>query len=127
VVFCGVRHDVEKLLKASDIYVQTASHFEGFCIAAFEAAASGLPVIYPESDGLALLKSFGHPYEPGDQAGLAAAIREVSGDEPLKQELVRKGTAAANRMSVEFTRSEYARLYEELLDTARAAAQRTES
>lgn len=127
VVFCGVRHDVEKLLKASDIYVQTASHFEGFCIAAFEAAASGLPVIYPEIDGLALLKSFGRPYQPGSQAELTAAIGEVSGDAAVQRELVRKGTDAANRMSVEFTRGEYARLYEELLDTARAAERRTES
>lgn len=51
VQFLGERDDVEKILKASDIFI-LPSLWEGFGLAAVEALASGLPVILSEVEGL---------------------------------------------------------------------------
>jgi glycosyltransferase involved in cell wall biosynthesis len=79
VCFCGTRRDVEKLLKAADIYVQP-SRWEGLPLSALEAMAAGLPVVASRTQGLVDVindKKTGILTPPGDQNQLAQALLEL--------------------------------------------------
>ena len=86
-LLCGSRDDVADLLPAADVFVLSSVH-EGLPIALVEALASGLPCVatavggVPEviRDGIE-----GFLVEPGDVAGLAAAIEKLLGDAELRR------------------------------------------
>lgn len=51
IIFLGIRRDIPEIMKASDVFV-LSSHWEGFGLVTVEAAASGLPVIASDVEGL---------------------------------------------------------------------------
>jgi glycosyltransferase involved in cell wall biosynthesis len=51
VTFLGVRNDVERLYQAADLFV-LPTLYETFCLVAYEAAATGLPVIATAVSGI---------------------------------------------------------------------------
>ncbi len=82
VSFLGLRHDVERLYAAMDIYV-LPSHREGFPRSAMEAAAMGLPIVTTNIRGCreVVVPGLNGLLTPlGDAAALAAAIGRLVAD-----------------------------------------------
>jgi|CXWL01.1.fsa_nt_gi glycosyltransferase involved in cell wall biosynthesis len=118
VLFLGWRRDTAQWLAAADIFVMT-SLWEGLPRALVEAMKSGLPSVCYATDGVVdLLKDGenGFLIRPGDHAALAAQVKRLLKDEPLRRKL---GTAASASIGPEFDIDEMVRaqetLYERLL------------
>lgn len=93
VTFAGYRTDVDRVLKAMDLYVQP-SRSEGLGISALEAAASGLAVVATGVGGLPEAVDHGQTgllVEPGNAAGLALAILTLLGDSEVRARMGEKG------------------------------------
>jgi glycosyltransferase involved in cell wall biosynthesis len=101
VTFLGLRHDVEQLYAAMDLYV-LASHREGFPRSAMEAAAMGLPIVATNVRGCRQVVAdgiTGRLTPAGDAAGLAGAIAELAADAGMR---ARMGAAARQKALAEF-------------------------
>jgi glycosyltransferase involved in cell wall biosynthesis len=97
----GYRPDPETYLAASDVFC-LPSHREGFGSAAIEAAALGLPTVGTRITGLTDAVADGVTGILGpakDTAALAAALRRLLSDPPLRQ---RMGAAALDRVRQHF-------------------------
>ncbi|HVM02779.1 MAG TPA: glycosyltransferase family 4 protein [Acidimicrobiales bacterium] len=97
--FLGLRHDVEALYAASDVFV-LASHREGFPRAAMEASAMGLPVVATDVRGCRQVVDHGVTgllVPPGDHRRLAAAIGTLAADAALRRRLGTEARAKATR------------------------------
>lgn len=80
VCFLGFRDDVERILKTSDIIIQS-SNWEGFGLAAVEGMASGKPVIASDIEGLRnVVGGAGLLFERGNVKGLADKVNLLIGD-----------------------------------------------
>ncbi|MFN8024889.1 MAG: glycosyltransferase family 4 protein [Acidimicrobiia bacterium] len=100
VTFFGFRPDAEHLLRGADVFV-LPSRYETFCLAAFEAAAVGLPlVVTPVPDVRALVRdgSGGVLVDPtgSTAAAIAEALRTYA-DDPARR--AADGAAARARAS----------------------------
>lgn len=78
IVFLGKRSDVPSIMASSDIFV-LSSKWEGFGLVVVEAAASGLPVVASDVDGLReVVQDIGGTlFEPGNEFELAKKIIEI--------------------------------------------------
>lgn len=75
--FLGFRNDVERIIKTSDIIVQS-SNWEGFGLSAVEAMAAGKPVIASNVSGLRdIVVDTGILFERGDIKSLSSKITEL--------------------------------------------------
>jgi len=113
----GLRLDVERILPDADVMLVT-SRTESFCMAALEAAACGIPVVAPAVGGLpetVLHGRTGELYEPGDEAGAAAALARLLGDAALRCVMGEAALSHARRLSSAIVVSSYDRLYRDLL------------
>jgi glycosyltransferase involved in cell wall biosynthesis/ribosomal protein S18 acetylase RimI-like enzyme len=84
--FLGMRTDVERLYNGFDIFI-LPSHREGFPRSAMEASAVGLPVIATDIRGCREVVDdgvTGRLVPVRSPVGLAAAIREVGGDDATR-------------------------------------------
>lgn len=78
--FLGMRDDVPKILKMSDVFIMS-SHFEGFGLAAVEGMASGIPVIASAVEGLdEVVEGAGLLFAPGDEKGLVHRLMQLTSD-----------------------------------------------
>ena len=101
VQFLGMRHDVEELYWAMDVYV-LASHREGYPRSAMEAAATGLPVVATRIRGCRQVVDHdrtGLLVTVRDPAALREALRDLIGD-PDRRAAMR--VAARERAEAEF-------------------------
>src|SRR5581483_8323090 len=100
--------------RAADVFV-FPSYREGFPTAVTEAMAAGLPVVTTQLRGMAdhLVPETNALFvEPGDTAGLTAALERVAGDPDLRSRM-----GAANRAKVaQFAPEPVARHYLEMLE-----------
>jgi glycosyltransferase involved in cell wall biosynthesis len=101
VIHLGVRHDVERLYAAMDVFC-LPSHREGFPRAAMEAAAMGLPVVASDIRGCRQVVDHGRTgllVPVADPRALAAAIQGMVDDEAGRAAM---GGAARQRARREF-------------------------
>ncbi len=99
--FLGLRHDVDQLYQAFDLYL-LASHREGFPRSAMEAAATGLPVVATDIRGCRQVVDHGRTgylVPLGDVDAIVAAIEEIAGSAELRG---RMGCAARHKAESEF-------------------------
>jgi len=108
------RTDVYRELIRADMFT-IPSHAEGFCVAAVEAMAVGLPVVVSDID--VLHEVVGEPgvyADPSDPTAFADAISNLLKD-PQKRE--RLGTAAKKRARTKFTLERTAQEYYKIYKT----------
>lgn len=123
--FLGMRHDVEDLYRAMDLYV-LASHREGFPRSAMEAAAAGLPIVATDIRGCRQVVDDGVTgtlVPARDPDSLASALGDLLADPDRR---ATAATAARERAAdqfdqervIEITLSTYRRLLRERTDVA---------
>jgi glycosyltransferase involved in cell wall biosynthesis len=103
--FAGFRADVRRLLPALDIVVHPATG-EGLGVALLEAAAAGVPVVAARDGGIPDIVRHelnGVLVEPGQVAGLAAAISKLLDDSDLRRTY---GAAGRSLVARHFTREQ---------------------
>lgn len=88
-ILTGFRRDTDKLLAASDIYLNTSSCNEAMSFAILEALANHLPVVATDvggnSDLVHLGGTCGYILNYGDVDGFAGRLKELLEDEGLRQ------------------------------------------
>ena len=97
VTFTGRVHDVERWLRASDVFA-FPSVFEALGISLVEAAACGLPAVASRTGGIPDVVDEGRSgflVTPGDTRSLAAALRRLLTDENLSREMGAAARAVA--------------------------------
>ncbi|MGH9750997.1 MAG: glycosyltransferase [Candidatus Polarisedimenticolia bacterium] len=121
VVFLGFRSDVPAVLRALDLFV-LPSRWEGMPLALLEAMALGLPVVAARAVGTGEVVRDGENgllVEPGDVAGLAAAIVALRRNPERAARLGEAGRrAVVERHSLEAAAARVDRLYRRLLGEA---------
>jgi UDP-glucose:(heptosyl)LPS alpha-1,3-glucosyltransferase len=98
--FFGVRSDPERLYQGSDVFV-LPTLYETFSLAAFEAAASGLPVVAPAVSGIEELigQNEGGIVVERTSQSVGDAIAKLAVDDDLRAGM----GAAARRRASEYT------------------------
>ena len=82
-----------------------------------EAMACGLPVICSNAASLPeVAGEAGWLVDPGDEIGLAEAMRRVAGDVTMRREMSARGLARAAAFSWESAARQTVRTYERALD-----------
>lgn len=117
VTLAGPRWDVERLLKAADVFA-LASRWEPFGIVYLEAAATGLPVVGTRVDGAVEAVADGETglmVPPESPKALAAAVERVATDKALARRLGNAGMRRARGFSHEQFVGPVEALYERLL------------
>ncbi|WP_437586197.1 glycosyltransferase [Sorangium sp. So ce1000] len=118
VIFAGERHDVPRLLSASDVFV-LSSKSEGLPLSMVEAMTTGLPVVSTAVGGIPALIADGEtgflvPSE--DEGALAAKLAALKGDPTLSEAMGKRGRKLAlRRYSAERMMASYMDIYETLL------------
>ena len=111
VEFMGVRNDVVDLMHQADVLVQS-SHIDGFCLAAVEGMASGLPVVVSDIPGVGdIVRNAGVLFPHKDAKALADAILKVCEDEDYRQKVVEKCLDRAKMFDIEAMNRHYLELY----------------
>jgi N-acetyl-alpha-D-glucosaminyl L-malate synthase BshA len=116
----GLRRDVERIVRHSDVLLVT-SRSESFCLAALEAAACAVPVVASRVGGLPEVVTHGETgllYAPGDRVAAARAVLELLQDPPRRAMLGEAARARAARYSSGAIVSRYERLYRRLAGSA---------
>ena len=93
----GYRSDVAAILAAADIFV-LPSHFEGLPMSVIEAMLTGLPVVATDIHGpreQVVPEQTGLLVPVRDPAALAASLRRLAQDEPLRARMGEAGLARA--------------------------------
>ena len=111
------RNRVYEILASSDVFV-VPSHAEGFCVAAVEAMAAGLPVV--ASDIEVLREVVGDPgvfADPTDASGFAEPINSLLDDDDERENIGNESREKArNSFSLDETVHQYCNIYKELAD-----------
>jgi D-glycero-D-manno-heptose 1,7-bisphosphate phosphatase len=127
VIPLGHRSDVERLMDAADLFVQSSER-EGASYALLEAMARGLPVIASTGSGNPeIVDDAGLQFAVGDSTGLAGALVRLTVDPELRASLgARAATQVAERFTLRRFLDETETVYREALagvrEPGRAAA-----
>lgn len=110
IIFLGRRSDVPAIMASSDLFV-LSSKWEGFGLVVVEAAATGLPIVSSNVDGLreVVYEIGGSLFEPGNEKELATKIIESISVE-------KKNNLNVKKYSIEKTVTSYVEVYEKLLE-----------
>jgi UDP-glucose:(heptosyl)LPS alpha-1,3-glucosyltransferase len=116
VKFFGVRTDPERFYQAADIFV-LPSLYETFSLAAFEAAASGLPIVTPALSGIDELIGDNDAGIVVDRTAesVAAALTGLAADPGLRARMGRTGQRKASTYTWERSVKSTLAVYRELL------------
>jgi phosphatidyl-myo-inositol alpha-mannosyltransferase len=121
VEWLGCVSDVElaRRLQSAAVFCAPSLHGESFGVVLLEAMAAGTPIVASDIDGYRDVARAGREavlVEPGDAAGLRAALRRVLDDGDLAAELVEGGTARAAGFSMDRLAERYLALYASILE-----------
>ncbi|MGG2109357.1 glycosyltransferase [Lysinibacillus pakistanensis] len=107
ILFLGKRMDVPSIMKASDVFV-LSSKWEGFGLVVVEAAATGLPVVASDVDGLnGVVKTLGgQVFEPFNEHDLAEKIIATIESKKVKLDV--------SKYTIQETVKKYLALYKEI-------------
>jgi UDP-glucose:(heptosyl)LPS alpha-1,3-glucosyltransferase len=110
--FFGRRSDTERFYAAADVFVLPSS-YETFSLVAYEAAATGLPVIGTAVSGVAELvhEGGGGVFVDATPHSVLSALRGLAADEGRRVEFGSRGRAWANRFTWEASASATVDLY----------------
>lgn len=114
----GIRRDIERILPDTDLLVVT-SRSESFCLAALEAAASGVPVLATRVGGLPEVVADGETgalFDPGDIDTAVHAACRLLRDDVLRSAMGRTALERASRFSTDRVVPRYEALYARLID-----------
>jgi len=120
-VFAGFQRDVAAVLSALDIIV-FPSLWEGTPLTAFEALASGKPIVATDADGLLDIltdRKDAIVVRKRDAAALARAVNELIDHPEVAAELAREAQRTGARYDIAAFVRKMERLYEILVDTSR--------
>ncbi len=116
----GCVDNVPAVLSASDVFV-LPTRWEGFCLAAAEAMAVGLPVVATNVAGLSEVVQDGVSgllAKEGDLAGVLERLRRVLADPALRESLRKAGRErVAEKFTIQQNVLEHERLYEQVCAT----------
>lgn len=111
IIWMGMRHDVEQLLRLSDIGLM-CSHQEGFSNAVLEGMAAGLPMLVTDVGGnreAVIHGVTGYVVPPEDHRMFGESLFNLATDPVLRQRL---GEAGRDRMNKNFTLDSCVNKYE---------------
>jgi phosphatidyl-myo-inositol alpha-mannosyltransferase len=112
-------HELARRLRGAAVFCAPSLHGESFGVVLLEAMAAGAPVVAANIEGYRDVARDGREavlVEPGDAAGLRAALDRVLADRDVAAELVEAGAARAAGFSMERLAERYLALYESLLE-----------
>jgi len=113
VIFEGAVGNVEDYLHESHIFLMS-SVFEGLPLAVLEAMAAGLPVISTKAGGVVDVvehEGNGLMVDIGDEAGFAAAMARLAGDDGLRRKFSARSEELSKRYGIEACAEKYLELY----------------
>jgi L-malate glycosyltransferase len=116
----GLRRDVERIVRHSDVLLVT-SRSESFCLAALEAGASAVPVVASRVGGLPEVVVHGETgllFPAGDGDAAAEAVLGLLRDPPRRKTLGEAARARAAWYSSGTIVSRYEQLYRRLVGSA---------
>ena len=113
--FLGLRKDVARIFKASDVIV-LSTYYEGFSIAMLEAMATGKPFVASAVPGIQDLVAEAAVLFPlGDEKCLANLILRILEDRDYSSDIVKKSLEFVKRYDIVSTASQYVELYNKSL------------
>jgi glycosyltransferase involved in cell wall biosynthesis len=116
VFFLGIRMDVIKLLKSSDIIV-LSSHHEGLSLSCIEGMASGKPFIASDAPGLGnIVRDAGVLFPMNDTKSLAVQINKLLNNENHYNSTVKRCMERAKLYSINHTITKEINLYKKLIE-----------
>jgi len=121
-VFVGFRRDIAEVLSALDIVV-FPSLWEGTPLTAFEALASGKPIVATDADGLLDILTDRHDaiiVPKRNAAALASAVHDLIDDPALATRLATEAARTGAKYDIAAFVRKMERLYELLHKTSRA-------
>lgn len=116
VKFWGVRTDVPRLLKTSDVVVMS-THYEGMSLSNIEGMASGKPFVASNVKGIReITEGAGVMFEENNDKQLAQIILRLKSDKAYHDEVVGKCLARAKEFDISNTAQGYLSVYDSLCD-----------
>jgi glycosyltransferase involved in cell wall biosynthesis len=109
--FLGIRNDVNRLLKSSEIIIMS-SFYEGLSLSCLEGMASGKPFISSDVIGLhEIVNEAGILFKQGDFSELAAIITKLFEDKEMYNQVAMRCLQRAKQFDIEKTVNSYLRIY----------------
>lgn len=110
----GLRNDVPRILKTSDVIVMS-SHREGLSLSNVEGMSSGNPFIASDVEGLReVTENYGVLFPHGDAKYLAQEIEKLTTDTKYRELVVSKCKVRANQYDIVQMVNKYNQLYKKL-------------
>ena len=117
VKFWGVRTDVPRLLKTSDVVVMS-THYEGMSLSNIEGMASGKPFVASNVKGIReITEGAGILFEENNDEELAQIILRLESNKAYHDEVVAKCLARAKEFDVSKTADGYLAVYKSLYES----------
>lgn len=110
--FLGVRPDVPRILKTSDVII-VSSEYEGLSLSSIEGMACGHPFVATNVNGLKeVVKDAGILFTCGDSDKLAEIIKRISTDRHFANSIINNCKVRAMKYDIKQVAAQYQSLYD---------------
>jgi len=114
--FLGLREDVPRILKTSDIVVMS-SYYEGLSLSSIEGMASGKPFFASDVNGLReITEGVGVLFDVGNENDLAKKIQFLINRPNEYKKIVQKCQNRAEEYDIKKTAENYIEMYNEVIN-----------